>query len=179
MAYQDGSTEGFERVYAALAGPLRRYLVSMVRDQSLADDLLQETFLRIHRSRHTYAPDYPVLPWVFAIARHVHLMNRRASVRRGRHEVEHTLDTPEPAARSDADAVLAREELARALEQVPPGRREAVVLHHIVGLAFRDVARALGISETAAKLRSSRGFGTLRQILVRAGRERTGKLDER
>ena len=179
MAYQAGSSDGFDRVYAALAGLLHRYLASLVRDQSLADDLVQETFLRIHRSRRTYSPAYPVLPWVFAIARHVYLMNRRASVRRGRHEVECTVETPEPASRSTADAALARDELARALAQVPPDRREAVVLHHIVGLAFRDVARALGISETAAKLRSSRGFANLRRIMVGASRERARMSDER
>ena len=75
------------RLYAAFAGArLRGYLLSQCRDAALADDLSQETFMQIHRSRRTYEPGRPVTPWVFAIARHVYLMNRRATARRLRFE---------------------------------------------------------------------------------------------
>ena len=64
------------------APPLLGYLTSLCRDRSQAHDLLQDAFLQIHRSRHTYRPGLPVRPWLFAIARHMWLMDRRTRVRR-------------------------------------------------------------------------------------------------
>ena len=56
QAYLDGDIEAFDALYAAFAGRLRGYLLSQCRDATLADDLLQETFMQIHRSRRTYQP---------------------------------------------------------------------------------------------------------------------------
>src|SRR5262245_56447614 len=76
QGYLGGRIDAFDGLYDALAGRLRGYLLSLCRDAALADDLLQETFVQMHRSRRTYEPGRPVTPWVFAIARHVYLMNR-------------------------------------------------------------------------------------------------------
>lgn len=84
--YLAGRIEAFDGLYAVLSGRLRGYLLSQCRDAGLADDLLQDTFMQIHRSRRTYEPGRPVTPWVFAIARHVYLMNRRSAGRRLRFE---------------------------------------------------------------------------------------------
>ena len=81
VEYQAGRLEGFDRLYEAIAAPLRRYLTALTRDGSEAQDLLQEAFLQVHRSRHTYDPAHPLLPWVFAITRHVYLMSLRAARR--------------------------------------------------------------------------------------------------
>ena len=86
QAYLDGRIEAFDALYEALAGRIRGYLASLCRDAALADDLAQETFLQMHRSRRTYEPGRPVAPWVFAIAYHVYLMNRRRTGRRLRFE---------------------------------------------------------------------------------------------
>ena len=61
---------------------LRRYLLGQARDAAKADDLVQETFLQMHRARHTFNPAFPLTPWAMAIARHVWLMHRRAASRR-------------------------------------------------------------------------------------------------
>src|SRR5947209_1903026 len=80
-AYLAGRMEGFDALHAALAGRIRGYLLSLCRDRTLAEDLTQDTFLQMHRSRRTYEPGRAVTPWVFAIARHVYLMNRRSAGR--------------------------------------------------------------------------------------------------
>ena len=80
--YQGGSLEAFEQIYGALAPSLRGYLTALTRNATLADDLVQDSFLQIHRSRHTYRADLPVRPWVFAIARHVWMMDLRTRSRR-------------------------------------------------------------------------------------------------
>jgi RNA polymerase sigma-70 factor (ECF subfamily) len=89
VRYQRGEMVAFEQLYQRLAPELRRFLAS----DGQADDLVQETFLQIHRSRHTYLPPRPVLPWVYGIARHVRQMNRRSRWRHTRGEV----DEPEQA----------------------------------------------------------------------------------
>jgi len=86
QGYLDGRVDAFDRLHAALAGRLRGYLRSQCRDAALADDLLQDTFMQIHRSRRTYEPGRPVTPWAFAIARHVYLMHARSTGRRLRFE---------------------------------------------------------------------------------------------
>ena len=86
QAYQEGSADAFEEIFAALAVPLRNYLTSLTRDRARGEDLMQETFLQMHRSRQTYMPGRPVKPWAFGIARNVFLMFRRSAARRAKHE---------------------------------------------------------------------------------------------
>src|SRR5579859_6196466 len=81
IRYQGGSLEAFEEIYAEVASGVRRYLLRLAGSSEIADDLLQETFLQIHRSRAAYNPKYAVRPWVFGLARNVFLMNRRAARR--------------------------------------------------------------------------------------------------
>lgn len=165
--YQSGRFEAFDELYAAMAPALRRYLLSHARDAAKADDLLQETFLQLHRARHTYDPAYPVTPWAMAIARHVWLMDRRALSRRPRATDDVTaIELP---VRAEAASFADRSEVRRALGKVAATRRAAVIQHHVIGLSFREIAERAGIAETAAKLRSSRGMAQLRALLKGSG----------
>jgi RNA polymerase sigma-70 factor (ECF subfamily) len=161
--YQSGRFDAFDEIYAAIAPALRRYLLSQARDAAKADDLVQETFLQMHRARHTFDPALPLMPWVMAIARHVWLMDRRAISRRPWAPDDVTqMELP---VRAEAAALADRAEVRRALGQVAPARREAVIQHHLLGLSFKEIADRAGIAETAAKLRSSRGMAQLRALL--------------
>jgi RNA polymerase sigma-70 factor, ECF subfamily len=164
VEYQAGRIEAFDRVYTAIAPPLRRYLTSLTRDPSEAQDLLQEAFLQVHRSRHTYDPEQPLLPWVFAISRHVYLMSLRTARRRplrGAEELEKA-ELPVPA---EVEGLADRLELRAAVRRIGAERREAMLLHHVWGFSFREVGAIQGVTESAAKLRSSRGMAELRSIL--------------
>jgi RNA polymerase sigma-70 factor (ECF subfamily) len=161
-AYQEGAIEAFEALHAKLAMPLYYYLAALTRDRTHAQDLLQETFLQIHRSRRAYRPDLPVRPWVFAIARHVSLMDRRSRSRRPATGAE-LPDVPVP---PEVASLADREGLRRALDAVLPDRREALLLHHVWGLTFAEIGQMLGIRADAAKLRSSRGMADLRARLT-------------
>ncbi len=161
--YQEGRLDAFEQLYACLAGRVRGFLAGRVRDRTRAEDLVQDTFLQLHRARHTYDRAYPVMPWVLAIARHVALMDARTARRRPQFApAEHA---PEPTVRADAERLADRSAIDAALGDLVPSRRSAVVLHHVWGWSFRDIARRFGIEETAAKLRSSRGVAQLRARL--------------
>jgi RNA polymerase sigma-70 factor (ECF subfamily) len=160
-AYQGGSMEAFEQLYAATAPSLLGYLRNLSRDATHAQDLLQDTFMQVHRSRHVYRPDLPVRPWVFAIARHVWLMAQRTRSRRPATGAE-LPDLPVP---PEVESLGDRQAVRAALGQVLPDRREALLLHHVWGFSFAEIGQMLGIRPEAAKLRSSRGMGDLRRIL--------------
>jgi RNA polymerase sigma-70 factor, ECF subfamily len=157
--YLDGRIEAFDGLYAALSGRLRGYLLSQCRDPALADDLLQDTFLQVHRSRRTYQPGRPVTPWVFAIARHVFLMKRRSTGRRLRFEERLAAGVAtSDVVRDDATALVEKDEMRRALDRVPADQREALLLHHVQGWSFAEIAARLGIRVNAAKTRAFRGM---------------------
>jgi RNA polymerase sigma-70 factor, ECF subfamily len=165
VAYQGGEAAAFARVYEALAPALRRYLTSLARDPVRGEDLVQETFLQIHRARRTYQPGRPVRPWVYAIARNVFLMGERARRRRDRREVIADQELPEIPVAAAGDEVLARRELARAVERLGRPRCEELLLHHVAGLSFREIGAVLGVSEGAAKVRAHRALKELRTMM--------------
>jgi RNA polymerase sigma-70 factor (ECF subfamily) len=170
VAYQAGDLTAFEGLFSALAVPLRNYLTSLARDRARGEDLLQETFLQMHRSRQTYSPGRPVKPWAFGIARHVYLMHRRSAARRARHENVAGDELPDFPVAGIAEMFPDRDDLGQALLQVADNRREAILLHHVWGFTFREVGQMLGITERAAKLRSFRGIQDLRRSFAGGSR---------
>lgn len=163
VSYQSGDLDAFDQLYALLAPPLRRYVGRQAHDAERVSDLLQETFLQIHRARHTYDPGYPVMPWAIAIARHVWLMHRRAAARRP--QPSEGLDRVPLTSRAEAEAYADNANLHAALRTLSPERRQTVIWHHVWGFNFREIAKHLGIRTDAAKLRSSRGMADLRRRL--------------
>jgi RNA polymerase sigma-70 factor (ECF subfamily) len=172
--YQAGSVEAFDRLHDALAPDLKMYLTSLSRDPTRADDLLQETFLQMHRARAAHTPGEPVRPWVFAIAKRVFLMYVRGAARRERHEQHEYLSSTaragESAASSSAastatDRLHARRRVESVLRQVPADGRRAFLLHHLFGFSFKEIAAKLGIKPGAAKIRSSRAASFMRSLL--------------
>jgi RNA polymerase sigma-70 factor (ECF subfamily) len=152
---------------AALIGALSPALLRFFRTQDLmsreqADDLLQETWLRIHRVRHTYRPGQPVLPWVYAIARRVRVDGYRRTRRIRAHEIT-TETLPEPRPRFEARNCLpAFETLVPVL---PEAQREVVTMLKAGGLSLEEVARATSRTVGAVKQKASRAYERLRALL--------------
>jgi RNA polymerase sigma-70 factor (ECF subfamily) len=164
VAYQAGRVEAFDALYAALAPDLRTCLLGLCRDAARAEDLLQETFLHLHRARATYQPGLPVRPWARGIARRVHLMDRRAALRRLRREdalATASSTWPAPGRRHAGE----RTSLERALGGVAVEARRPFLLHHLFGFSFSEIAARLGIQAGTAKMRSSRARLRLRGLL--------------
>ena len=174
VSYQAGSLDAFDQLYALVAPAIRGFLRRRLQDADAVRDLEQETFLQLHRARHTYDPGYPALPWIMAIARHVWLMHERTRRRRPQATID--VETNEPSVRADAGAYADRADVRAALATLPAEKRRPVIWHHVIGLSFREIAARLGIREDAAKLRSSRGMGELRnQFGVKAPGRNTGR----
>lgn len=168
--YAAGDDAAFGALYDALADRLHGYIRRHVSDPHGCDDLLQETFLRMHKARGTFLTGAAVLPWAFAIARRL-VLDR---VRRERR-------VPPPAATDDQepmslvggsdrpeDVVEAREaarRLARALERLPDSQRTAFELLKQDGLTLAEAAEVLGVTVTAVKLRAHRAYESIRAAL--------------
>lgn len=151
-----------------LSGKLYRFFLVQVRDHHEAEDLLQDCWLRIHKARHTYRPGEPVLPWIYAIARHVQLDRYRKRQRIARHELQKE-DVPEIAAVAPISAPQASQpDIAELLKGLPPQQRETVLLLKGAGLSLEEVAKATGASIGAVKQRAYRAYTTLRRRLVEA-----------
>jgi RNA polymerase sigma-70 factor (ECF subfamily) len=161
--YQDGDITAFDELYAAIAPAVLQYLSALTREPDRARDLVQETFLQVHRARRTYRPALPLRPWLFAIARHVWMMDLRTRSRRPAPTAE-LPDLPVP---GEVERLADRDTIRRALARVLPDRREALLLHHVLGFSFAEIAQTLGVSVEAAKLRSSRGMKDLKEALQR------------
>ncbi len=168
IQYQAGEIAGFELLYERLAPRLRGWLGRQRVDLGAdVEDLLQESFLQIHRSRHTYSPERPVEPWAFAIARHVYLMDRRTRLRKQARERHDPTDRADPAAPSLESGIDARRRVGQALAATTGKRRTSVLLHHLWGFSFREIGRLLRVRPDAAKRQASRGVGDLRRELER------------
>jgi RNA polymerase sigma-70 factor (ECF subfamily) len=162
-SYQAGRFEAFDELYGLVAPKVRRYLSSQIRDASRAEDVVQETFLQLHRARRSYDSVYPLMPWVMAIARHCWLMELRRARRRP--VADEDVTAHEPPVRGEAEGIADVAELDDALGLLPAAQRQALLAHHQWGLSFQEIGARLGIAEAAARLRSSRGVRRLREVL--------------
>ncbi len=160
VGYQKGNMDDFGALYATLKQPLLRYLWTFVRNATVAEDLLQETFLQIHRARRTYIPPRPVRPWVYAITRHVALMHLRSG--RRRKEVLAGEELPEVPVPPEMEKLADRATLHKMLATLAQPAREIVTLHHLLGLSFEEIGQILGIAAGTAKVRSHRALKALR-----------------
>src|ERR1700690_4528900 len=81
VRYQQGDFAAATALIHGLSPQLHRFFVVQFACRGDADDLLQETWLRIHKVRHTYRAGQPVLPWLYAIARHIRVDHYRKAIR--------------------------------------------------------------------------------------------------
>jgi RNA polymerase sigma-70 factor (ECF subfamily) len=172
--YCDGDAGAFRELYALVAPRLLGYLLKMARERALADDLLQQTFLKVHRARAAYVRGADPLPWIYSIAHRTFIdetrKHKRAVVRVG--EAEELPEVPagltgESEDRRDegrADPELMAAALT-ALAGLPVQQREAVVLTKLDGKTVAEAAEIAGTTVGAMKVRAHRGYEALRKLL--------------
>jgi RNA polymerase sigma-70 factor (ECF subfamily) len=172
--YCDGDASAFRELYAAVSPKLYGYLVKMARSKAVADDLLQQTFLKVHRARAAYVRGADPVPWIYAIAHRTFIDDVRKG-KRAKVGVGDTDDLPEiaadlhgePADRKDeprADPELLAATLD-ALAELPEQQREAVVLTKLQGKSVAEAAEIAGTTVGAMKVRAHRGYEALRAKL--------------
>jgi RNA polymerase sigma-70 factor (ECF subfamily) len=171
--YAEGDDAAFSDLYALLAPRLQAFLWRRTRNASRAEELVHDTFLRMHANRRHFARGAEVMPWAFAIARRLLIDDHRKS--------SHELPDPDQDAGGPwLDAVVAFRRLGRRimeeLERVPEQHREAFTLVQIDGLSMAEAAQVLGCTVGAVKLRAHRTYEALRDRLGDEVREELGEV---
>jgi len=160
--YQQADPEAPTVLVHALSPRLLRFFRSRLASREQADDLLQETWLRIHRVRHTYRPGEHVLPWVYAIAGRVRVDGYRKSRRIGQHETSVEVLPERPVPPDPGSRLPAFEKLIAVL---PESQREVVTLLKVGGLSLEEVARATSSTLGSVKQKAHRAYSRLREVL--------------
>ena len=127
-------------------------------------DLVQQTFLQVHRARHDYQPGRPLRPWVITIALNLRRKRYRTLSKAERELVVDPSESGE-AARRGLERREREQALRDALERLRPNQREVIELHWFEGLPFAEVAKITGASLSAVKVRAHRAYEALRGIL--------------
>lgn len=168
--YAEGDDAAFSEVFTGLAPRIQAFLCRLSGSSDLANDLTQETFLRMHRARGSFAPGHAVVPWAYAIARNCFVSHARSSkVKARRNSVDiadHEIATGLEA--SAESTVLARESaevVKQVLAEMSDANREAFILLRFEGLSVAAAAQILGATEGAVKLRAFRAYEALRAAL--------------
>jgi RNA polymerase sigma-70 factor (ECF subfamily) len=163
-AYVSGDAEAFGELFERYAPTLLRIMRRQIRSGDDAQELVQQTFLQLHRARNDFEQGRRLRPWLMTIAYNL----KREFFRRRMRKPEAPLEY-EPTDDSDSRDPLERKDDAQrvreALEKLPEGQRDVIVMHWFEEMSFPDVAEVLGLSVSAVKVRAHRGYKVLRRVL--------------
>lgn len=161
--YQGGDHDAARLFIERVSPLLHGYFLLHASDRRYADDLVQETWIRIHKARHTHRRGEPVLPWILAIARHASVDAYRKTRRIEIRELQ--VDSlPEPPQRNSG-STRNGPDLDTMLAALPEKQREVVVMLKVFGMTIEEVARATSSSAGAVKQKAFRAYQTLRDVL--------------
>jgi RNA polymerase sigma-70 factor, ECF subfamily len=176
VRYQAGDFTAASVLIDRLSPRLYRFFAAQLGSRYDADDLLQETWLRIHKVRHTYRPGEPALPWFYAIARHIRVDHYRKSIRAS--SSERQLEAMAKTAAVIKERPDQADDLAALLAPLSEGERDVLQMLKVAGMSLEEVARATSSTVGSVKQKVHRAYKKLRSTLsgVRVGEEQGGGL---
>jgi RNA polymerase sigma-70 factor (ECF subfamily) len=164
-AAKSGDVRAFAALVDAYYPRCLRFALHMLSNRSDAEEAVQDTFVRVYRALPRYEERESFEPWLFRI-----LANRCRSAgarERRRAEVVEYGDVPDHPSEGRHDVAIAwREEIARALADLPVEQREAFLMRHVEDLSYEDMAAATGTGVSALKMRVKRACDALRLRLT-------------
>jgi RNA polymerase sigma-70 factor (ECF subfamily) len=175
--FRRGDASAFETLMRRHRTPIHSFLCRLLGDRARAEDLTQETFLRVVKGAGDWEPRALVRTWLFTIARNLAADEARRRVFRATEPLE-----PEPGGLQGAQAVAPgpapdqaaadaelRPLLEAALAALPAEQREVLLLREHAGLSFPEIAEATGVNENTVKSRMRYALTALRERLAAQG----------
>jgi len=164
-SYVAGDVEAHRLLFDRLAPVLLHLARRQLRDQSDAEDVVQRSFLAIHRARHDFRDGARVRAWVFTIA--MNLVRDAFRRRQRRRETPLDLDgRHDPAVwQNRLEQQEAARLVRRALGSLPPDQRRAIELHWLEERPFSEIAELVGATVSAVKVRAHRGYKGMRAFI--------------
>jgi len=177
-----GDADAFDDVYAAFNTRLFTFLLRLSRRRDTAEDLLDETWMRLVRHAPRLQPDSRLGPWLFTVARHLHLSHVRSRLLEDTAEAGLIGLWPFHVARSSPFEETAGNELERRIERalamLPVAAREVLLLVGVAGLEPADAADVCGITPQALRQRLHRAREALAAALAREAARPTAVWQE-
>ena len=172
-----GDQPAFEYLVQKYRRPMVSFMYRMARNSAIAEDLAQEVFLRVYRSRETYEPSAKFSTWLYRIATNL-AVNHARDTRHERPEIQVSLDEPDeesgatlelPDASLNVEQQMVRRErllaIRKKIEALPEQQRLAVLMHKYQQMDYKQIADVLRKSESATKSLLFRAYETLREQL--------------
>lgn len=171
----------FDAFYEAFNVPLLSFLLRLARRREVAEDLLEETWLRLVKHAERLWPDARLAPWLFTVARRLYVSHVRARAfedsAAGALIALWPVGSAQTSPFEEAAASELQRRIERALASMPAASREVLLLVAVAGLDQADAAAVCGITPVALRQRLSRARASLAQALDH-GRLRAGALGE-
>jgi RNA polymerase sigma-70 factor (ECF subfamily) len=172
-----GDQSAFDYLVQKYRRPMVSFMYRMARNAAAAEDLAQEVFLRVYRSRTSYEASAKFTTWLYRIATNL-AVNHARDTRHERPELQVSLDEPNeesgttlelPDTGLTAEQVMVRRERMQAIrskvEALPEQQRLAVIMHKYQQMDYKEIAQVLKKSESATKSLLFRAYETLRDQL--------------
>jgi RNA polymerase sigma-70 factor (ECF subfamily) len=172
-----GDDSAFDYLVEKYRRPMVSFMYRMSRNSAVAEELAQEVFLRVYRSRENYSPDAKFTTWLYRIATNL-AVNHARDTKHERPEVQVSLDEPDDDTGLTIDVadgslnaeqtIMRRERLQairKHIQSLPERQRMAVLMHKYQGMDYRQIAEVLKLSESATKSLLFRAYETLREKL--------------
>jgi len=175
LRVRDGCDSSFALLLERHRNPVVHFLFRMVQNQAVAEELGQEVFLRVYRSRATYEPTAKFTTWLFRIATHLALNSIRDRRKEKGQEslnedlldgLERQVPDRQPTVEQAMVYGTRLREVRSAIEALPDKQRAAVMMHKYQELEYSQIASSLGCSESAVKSLLFRAYETLRARLA-------------
>ncbi len=176
LRVREGDATSFALLLERHRGPVIHFLYRMVQNQAVAEELAQEVFLRVYRSRATYEPTAKFTTWLFRIATHLALnWIRDRKNEKGQESLDQELNDggalrQVPDRQLNIEQMMLREarleEVRRAIAMLPEKQRAAVLMHKYQEMEYSQIAKVLSCSESAVKSLLFRAYETLRARLA-------------
>ena len=174
--FQAGTVEAFDILVGRYKDPLTNYIYRFLGDMKECEDLLQETFLRVYRNRHSYRRIARFSTWLYTIAGNLARSEYRKRKRRrisslqsiNKNDEEYEMEVPDETFSPDKDTESSIQDfyIQEALAQIPEEFREVVVLRDVQQLSYEEIAEITGLPMGTVKSRINRGRTKL-QILLK------------
>jgi RNA polymerase sigma-70 factor (ECF subfamily) len=175
LRVKDGDGASFGVLLEKHRSSVVHFLYRMVQHQAVAEELAQEVFLRVYRSRGTYEPTAKFTTWLFRIATHLALnalrdgKNERSEERLDERSDEmpaRQVEDRRPSVEQSLVREAALDEVRRAVAALPDKQRAAVLMHKYKEMEYTQIAKVLNCSESAVKSLLFRAYETLRARLA-------------
>jgi RNA polymerase sigma-70 factor, ECF subfamily len=175
LLVKGGDTRAFAMLLDRHRRPIVGFMYRMVQNQGVAEELAQEVFLRVYRSRSSYEPTAKYTTWMYRIATHLALNwlrdNKQEKARQSLDKevadgVGRQWSDQAPSAEQRMVTEAGFVEVRRAVERLPGKQRAAVLMHKYHELGYTQIARTLECSESAVKSLLFRAYETLRGRLA-------------